>query len=422
MPATATTFVAYDRSDFADAHLAKDSRTHAAEAAACDLAWVSDRAGFDALEAEWNALFERTGRDTQLFQSFNWLWHWCNHYLPQREGDAGGPRLAIVTGRRDGRLIMVWPLVRTRGGGISRLSWMGEPVSQYGDVLVDDIVDAQAALQAGWQFILEHSGADVVQLRKVRADSAIAPTLGVIGGIATDKLSAPYLDLASAPSFAEYEKRYSSGARRNRKRQMRRLEERGAVSVEAHTDGDDAAALARVAIDLKRDWLGNRGLVSPAFSDTRIDAFFADVAAGTVRATGCRVLAMRCGGTPAALEIGLTCKGRAAIHVIVYDQAFEKAAAGALLMEESIRRACDAGVRAFDLLAPGDSYKMDWADAATEVCDWVVPLSLKGQVYGRFYVGFFRNVLKRVLAALPASVRRVVAGRLGAAGRSQSTD
>ena len=160
---------------------------------------------------------------------------------------------------------------------------------------IDDADDAEAILRAAWKFIVAQSGADVVLLRKVRADAAIAPLLSANGAIATEKLEAPYLDLASAPSFAEYEKRYSSGSRRNRKRQRRRLEERGTVDIEACTQGARASELARIAIDLKRAWLSERGLVSAAFADNRIADFFADVAGGAVRPADCRVLAMRCG-------------------------------------------------------------------------------------------------------------------------------
>ncbi len=103
-----------------------------------ELKVITDRADFDALEAEWNGLFARAGRSHQLFLSFNWLWHWCNHYLvPDRT-----TRLSIVIARRDGRLVMVWPLVTERSRGLTMLSWMGDPVSQYGDVLIDDAPDA----------------------------------------------------------------------------------------------------------------------------------------------------------------------------------------------------------------------------------------------------------------------------------------
>ncbi len=387
----------------------------ATQVAGCDFSFVRDRAGFDALEEEWNGLFERAGRSAQLFQGFNWLWHWCNHYLDRPEASGRGAQLAIVTARRKGRLVMVWPLVRSRAGGITKLSWMGEPVSQYGDVLIDEVADADAILRGAWKFIVSHSGADVVLLRKVRADAAVAPLLPSVGGIATEKLEAPYLDLASAPSFAEYEKRYSSGARRNRKRQRRRLEERGAVEVEAWTHGARASELARMAIDLKRVWLAERGLVSAAFADNRIGDFFADVTLGGVRPAGCRVLALTCGGAPVALEIGLTCKDRAAIHVIAYDRAYEKAAAGALLMEESIRRSCEAGLATFDLLAPAAPYKADWADGTVEVCDWVLPLTVAGHIYGRVYFGFLRNLVKKALAVSPNSLRRVVTSGLGVA-------
>src|SRR5712691_8992863 len=86
---------------------------------ACEFAVIADRAGFDALEQEWNALFARAGRPCQIFQTFNWLWHWANHYLD------GGTELTVVTGRQDGRLEIVWPLVATRVAGVRQLSWMG---------------------------------------------------------------------------------------------------------------------------------------------------------------------------------------------------------------------------------------------------------------------------------------------------------
>jgi hypothetical protein len=40
--------------------------------AAVTFAVVCDRAGFDALETQWNDLFACAGRDTHLFQTFNW--------------------------------------------------------------------------------------------------------------------------------------------------------------------------------------------------------------------------------------------------------------------------------------------------------------------------------------------------------------
>ena len=125
---------------------------------------VRDRAGFDALEPEWNALFARAGRDTHLFQTFNWNWHWANHCL----GAAAKIVLAIVTGRSHGRLVLLWPLVIARRGGVKVLHWMGEPVSQYGDVLIDSVPHKALLLLESWRFLGAELGAAAVNLRKAR--------------------------------------------------------------------------------------------------------------------------------------------------------------------------------------------------------------------------------------------------------------
>ena len=371
-----------------------------------DLALVTTRAGFDALESEWNALFERAGQGTQMFQTFNWLWHWCNHFA----GEGSGVHLSIVTARRDGRLVLVWPLALERAGLMTKLIWMGEPVGQYGDVVMEESADSLDLLRASWSFLVEETKASVVQLRKVRADAAVAPLMRDLGLIEIEQLTAPYLNLADAPSFAEYEKRYSSSARKNRRRQRRRIEDHGPMRVDFHRGGAVAGELAVAAIALKRAWLRDRGLISPALSDERTVRFFAEVAEAHQRPAGCHVVALMSNGKPAALEVGVRAKGRSGTHIIVYDPEFEKHSAGAVLMEDSIRGAFDHGIEAFDLLAPGDGYKLEWADAATGVSTFVAPLNPVGLVYARLYLGLARPALKKLMNLLPISVRRPLAG------------
>ena len=55
--------------------------TRATPKTASDVAYalITKRSDFDALEDDWNALFARAGRPTQVFQSFNWNWHWANN-------------------------------------------------------------------------------------------------------------------------------------------------------------------------------------------------------------------------------------------------------------------------------------------------------------------------------------------------------
>jgi CelD/BcsL family acetyltransferase involved in cellulose biosynthesis len=338
-----------------------------------------------------------------VFQTFSWNWHWCNHYLD------GASELAVVIGRRGGRLVLVWPLVKQRASGMTQLAWMGEPVSQYGDALVEDDGDAPALLREAWRFICARLVPDLARLRKVREDAAVAPLLAEVGGVATQRLQAPYLDLASAKDFAAYEQRYSPRSRRNRRRLERRFQELGGKPVERHQEGRRARELAVEAIELKRAWLKDRGLVSPAVSDPRMARFFADVAEAAVRPAGCQVSVLAANDVPAALEIDLRCKDRVVMHVIVFNLAYEKSGAGVLLLEETIATSFGSGCRTFDLLAPADGYKLDWADGVANVVDWAVPLSLKGTIYARLYLGLARPAIKKGIAALPASLRRRVA-------------
>ena len=376
------------------------------EASRCIFAFVRDRAGFDALEADWNTLFERAAPSHQLFQAFNWLWHWCNHYLDDET------ELAILTGRIDGKLVMAWPMVKVKAAGITELTWMGDPMSQYGDALIDRIPGAEDILRRAWGEIAGTSGADIVKLRKVRKDARINFLLEELNGDITERLVAPYLDLGSAPDFAEYEKRYSSGSRRNRKRLFRRLDEQGKIKLEEFEGGSRARDLVSTAIALKRRWLQSRGLFSKAYGDDRITRFFSDAAEGSVKPCGCRLAVLSSAGQPVAIEIAVRCKERTALHIIVYDLDFEKSGAGILLLEQSLRNAADSGVACYDLLAPGDGYKLDWADGSVEVLDWAMPLSLKGKIYSKVYLGFVRERLKACHAALPAGLRRRLASSL----------
>lgn len=365
---------------------------------------IADRAAFDALEADWNDLFQRAGRSHQVFLTFNWLWHWCNHYLP-RESGVGATELAILTVRREGRLVMVWPLVRERAHGLTILSWAGNPVSQYGDVLAEEGPSTASTLRQAWDFLVSHVKADVVRLRKVRADATITPLLAELDACVTQAEEAPYLDFSEAHDYACYEQRYSGSARRNRRRQFRRLDEQGKVTFEELTSGPEARRLIHLAIDLKRKWLSARGLVSKAYADDRFGAFFADVAGAEEKPAGCRVAVLRTAGTPIAIEVAIACKDRMALHIIVFDLAFEKSGAGVLLMEQSLRVAANNGFACYDMLAPGDAYKRDWADGTVVVCDFAMPLSAKGRIYARAYLDFAHHGAKRLLAAMPAGLR-----------------
>jgi CelD/BcsL family acetyltransferase involved in cellulose biosynthesis len=156
------------------------------------------------LEAEWNALLAAAARDIHIFQSFNWIWHWANQFLPadiNHEGDCG---LYIITGRRNGPLAVLHPFVCHCRAGLTTLSFAGETVSQYGDILIDPANGGPEMLDRVWAYATENANGDVVALRKVRADANIVSVLEQQQAVVTERQVAPYLDLATTPDYEFY--------------------------------------------------------------------------------------------------------------------------------------------------------------------------------------------------------------------------
>ena len=303
---------------------------------------------------------------------------------------------------------MVWPLVSERVRGITQVFWMGEPVSQYGDVLIDTVPDAREVLQAGFNFLQQRAAVDILRLRRVREDANLAPLMKEIDATAADRQVAPYMDLASAKDFASFEQRYSSKTRKNRRRLARRLEEKGSMQFLRLNGGVEARELAVKAVALKADWLRSRGLLSNAIADQRMNRLFADLPEGKVKPAGCFVSALKSNDEVAALEVSFACKARLAMHLIVFNLEFEKSGAGVLLLEQTLKDGYADGFAACDMLAPGDVYKFDWCEKADDVIDWVKPLTVKGHLYSRFYLGFLRGRIKAALKAMPQPMRRLM--------------
>jgi len=381
------------------------------EDTACAFALVSDRGAFDALEPEWTDLFDRAGRGTQVFQTFNWNWHWCNHYLGDGSQGSAAPALAVVTARRAGRLVMVWPLAVERVAGLRNLIWMGAPVSQYGDVLIEQGIDAAPLLRQAWSFITERVRPDLAWLRKVRDDAAVAPLLAEIGALSTQHLDAPYVDLEAAGDFDAYLQRRSAHFRKKQRANAKRLSALGSVAYEQRSGGGQAADYARDAIALKRVQLQAAGVVSPAVADLRMSGFFADAADGCGHPAGLHVVSLASNTQLAAVDIYIGCKDRAALHIVAYDLQFEKASVGAVLLQHAIAQAFADGFRTFDFLAPAEHYKLRWADGVVGVTDWAMPLSLKGRAFARLYLALVRPAIRAALSALPLALRRFVADR-----------
>lgn len=374
--------------------------------------------GLAGLGSDWNDLFAQHGRPGQVFQTHAWCQAWARSFLADPQ-HAGRHRLFIVTAHCEDRLVLVWPLMEERSAGSTRLVWLGTPVTQYGDVVMDPTAgDIDAMLAAAWKFLRARSKADYVHLAKAREDALIAPFLARIGAVATVRETAPHLDFSEAANFASYaDVKYSRKARKNRARNERKLAEFGAFAIDRLEGGTRAQQAVREALALKRRWLKTTGRVSRAINDPATEAFFVSLASAEIaQDAGTVVSTLRIGETLAACEISFVCKGHLVVHVLVYASEYERFSPGKVLVENSIEACFAHGVRRYDLMAPADAYKVAIADRCLEVVDWALPVNARGALWVRTYLGFARPRLKRLQAAMPIEVRRYLSCLLAGLG------
>ena len=381
----------------------------AASAGSLHLEIVDTIEGLHRLGPEWDNLFQRSGKAHHVFQQHAFVELFARAYHLDEVGQAKPGKLAIVTGRRAGRLVLVWPLVEQRCMGGTAVSWIGEPVAQYGDVLLDAAEPALPSLQKAYAHILTTLRPDIVRLRRVRADATIGPLIVHLGARARGEHGAPCITLAKGGSG--FEQRQSGKAKKNRRRQMRRLEERGTISFEEVRDAASIAKAITAGLSDKREWCGQRGLLSAALSDPRFDTFLQSAACAPGNPAGCVVFSLRLDDRQIAFALAFRCKQRLMLHVISYAPDIEKHGPGVLNVEAILRHAEALGLEAVDMLPPSADYKLDWADTSIEVCDYSWGVNARGRMWAALSDGIMRPVVKSALSRLPHNMRKRLAQR-----------
>lgn len=364
---------------------------------------VTDLQGIRELEQDWRNLEGCMAGHPNPFLGFNWNLHWCEHFLSSEDGRAN-PTPCILVGKVADQVNMIWPLVLEQNFGMRTLKFMGAPVSQYGDILVEDTPDLATRLKSAWDYLCDELKPDAFHARKVRADSAIAALLQSQNAIAIEQTAAPYADLHELSGIQEYQTRFSKKFRRNCRRQANRLHELGDVTFSVVEESDLASELTGQAIDMKMKWLREQGHIYSAFDDSRVKSFFQSVAADTERPSGVLVSVMSVNGRPAAMEIGISTHGHYAAHIGTFDSSYASLSVGTIQMTRTIEHLIEKGVSSYDLMAPASDYKRKWADASTGVADFVTPISTRGRMFGAIYLKRLRPLLKtgiiNVLSAL----------------------
>jgi CelD/BcsL family acetyltransferase involved in cellulose biosynthesis len=311
---------------------------------------VSTPEAFAALAPEWDDLVGAMRRPSP-FLLHTWLTEWWTYY-----GEDG--ELAVLTARRDGRLVGAIPLCLLRRHGLKILAFLGDRDSVLADLLIapGEAAEVETALAAR---ALELDP-DYLDLYGLPGDNRLAPALGSARLHLIERAESPVLNL-DGPWADVYAARMSRKGRSLHRRRRRQLAELGRIeSTVARTEDELAEALepAFVLHDLRWD-----GRPDGSGFTTEVGVrFHRSVVRAQAASDVARITTLKLDGRPIAFNYYFVFAGTMFGYRLAFDPAFGRVSPGLLNTLDSIELACEEGVTRIEFLGGPERYKIDLAE------------------------------------------------------------
>ena len=317
---------------------------------------VTDSSRMRELAGQWNELWEQSPT-VGLFQSFDYcIDAW------ERVARPAGHGLACVTGRRDGRLVAVWPFVIVP----ERLWTYARPLVASGvelhELLLDGSVDAGAWAQQAWRALLDCGRLDAVDV-SFRADSTHAPALAGLPAraVETSETVCVSVPLRHEQDWDSYYTSLSKSYRKDFAKSRRRLEALGTLEFAVLEAGDPRiGALVDWLLEQKRRWAERTGKKGEWLFSEHYRDFLAHQLSRP--GTGARnvLMTLTLDGTPLAAQIGALGKDTFEAVIAGFDADYDRFSPGTRLTEAMIRWAWEQGADC-ELGAGAEPYKLFWS-------------------------------------------------------------
>jgi CelD/BcsL family acetyltransferase involved in cellulose biosynthesis len=298
------------------------------------------------IEAEWDALAERTC--SSPFMRPGWIRAWHDAF--------GRGELRVLTVRRARRL-----------SGVLPLDWEGgrlrAPVNEHTpafEPLAEDTAVTEALARA-----LFHGDARTVTLERFPGDGAALQAFRTAAReagyreLVTPLARSPYI--RCRPTRDEQVRSLSRNLRHDVERRLRRLCEAGAVSVEIADGHERLSDLLEEGFALERlGWKGAEGTAITSAGRTR--RFYGDMTMWAASRGWLRLAFLRLDGRAIAFQLDL----EAGLHYyslkIGYDPDYERFSPGKVLAYMMVSRAASTGLETYELLGTDEPWKHRWTD------------------------------------------------------------
>lgn len=298
------------------------------------------------------------------FQSHSWISGWLSGVCNRKE-----IQLQIVLAWDGNRLCGALPCAIQRRTGLRVLSWAAQLFSDYCDCLVDPAYANADLLPVLWRRLNDLGGFDLINLQQIRPDAQCRPFLDqlVRSGhrirIADREERCMRIENRWADGEAFFRSLNKKG-RNNHTRGKRILAELGGeVCFRFLEAGENADLVIDEIMRLKHAWLVANDPQSPLLGGD--DVILRTVLDEAWRGGLTKIFVLESGGKIAAASINFVYAGRMEAYFTAYDQAFDRASPGTILIVEYARWAFDQGLRHVDFLRGEEAFKFRMANADT---------------------------------------------------------
>ncbi|MCP2335165.1 GNAT family N-acetyltransferase [Actinomadura rupiterrae] len=306
-----------------------------------------DDTAWDALHADWNELYERSGATP--FQSLDWNIAWWRHY-----GRPG--RLRLVTVRRDGRLVALAPLTLCRQYGHRVLMPLAAAQSDHTDVLIDREHAAIAADRLAGALLAE-PGWSVLDFPEVMPNGAVGLLAERWTRLRRREPSSVCLQLpACAPGeFAARFPRRTAGKVRAR---LRKIEALG-LEIRQVAATESERAIGEMLHLHERQWQG-RG-INTEHLQPRFAAMLADAAASMIPSGRAVLTEYRRDDRVVASDLVVVGADWVGAYLYGAEPDLRNAMdVSLMLLSNDLRLASGLGRQSLSLLRGQEDYKLKW--------------------------------------------------------------
>ena len=341
-----------------------------------------------AIEAEWDALADRTGG--QLRSRPGWVHAWWRAF--------GRGQLDIAALRRDGEIVAVLPLSRHRSALASVTRWHTPVFDAVGDraSVSELLLMLLGPRPRRVSLAFADAGASAaVALRRLGERigyRAIVRPLEHCSYIRTDGGWDAYLAERDGKMLSEL------------RRRKRLLEAEGVLTFDVHTGEERLDELLNEGFAVDAGWWS--GLAGSAvLSNPAMHRFYREIAAWAVARRSLRLGFLRLNGHAIAFDFSIEENG---VHYLLrtgFDPNENRFSPGKLLRYQMIERAFNNGLRLYDFLGTKGPAKDDWTPLTRErsLIQLFSP-SLAGLVDWATFA-FGRPLAKRALAMIARSAQ-----------------